>query len=107
MNNTTTPPSIALTNATLTFATPATAGSYELRFFVNDSSQQLATSGPITVTPSTAQLAVNGVSPPGSVSAVAGSTATIALTGGPGNPGDWLGCSRSAPETRSRSPGSS
>ena len=35
-----------------------------------------------------AQLAVNGVAPPGAVSVAAGSTVTVAVSGGPANAGD-------------------
>jgi hypothetical protein len=38
-----------------------------------------------------AQLAVNGVVPPGSTSVVAGSSAMVAVSAGPGNVTDWLG----------------
>ena len=37
------------------------------------------------------QISVNGTPPPGSVSAQAGTTATIAIAGGPGNTTDWIG----------------
>jgi len=75
----------------VTFATPATPGSYEVRLFVNNGYQGLATSGPLGVTASSAQLVVNGVAAPGSVTVDAGSMATIRVSGGPGNTTDWVG----------------
>lgn len=38
-----------------------------------------------------AQLAVNGVAPPTAITVTAGSTVSVAITNGPGNPTDWLG----------------
>jgi hypothetical protein len=90
LNGATAPPSTGMSSATLTFAAPASPGAYEFRFFVNNSSQRLATSGPLTVTASSAEITVNGGVPPATVSAEAGSVATVAISRGPGNAGDWV-----------------
>ena len=65
---------------------PATPGTYNVRFFLNDSWTKLATSATITVTapaPPSITLSATTVVPGGTV------TATIA--NGPGNAGDWVG----------------
>ena len=75
-----------MTGAAVAFTMPATPGTYNVRFFLNDSWTKLATSATITVTaapPPTITLSATTVAPGGTV------TATIA--NGPGNAGDWVG----------------
>jgi hypothetical protein len=91
LNGTTTPPASGVTTATIAFVAPLTPGSYELRLFANNGYARLATSGVVSVTASSAQLAVNGVAAPAPTTATAGGTITVAVSGGPGNPTDWVG----------------
>src|SRR5207248_5950506 len=49
LNNTRTAPATGLTNATVTFTMPATAGMYEIRLYANDTYVRVATSPTITV----------------------------------------------------------
>lgn len=51
LNDTATMPSSGLTAATLHFAVPATLGTYEFRFFIDDTYGRLATSGAMVVAP--------------------------------------------------------
>ena len=86
LNGTQTRPGSGVTGAAVTFTMPATPGTYNVRFFLNDSWVKLATSATITVTapaPPTIALSATTVVPGGTV------TATIA--NGPGNAGDWVG----------------
>jgi hypothetical protein len=57
---------------------------------------RLATSSPVTVTPPSATITVNGASPPSTLSVSPGATLNIQLTGTPGNPTDWLALALSA-----------
>lgn len=91
LNGSTSPPATGTANATLTFAVPIAAGSYEFRFFANNGFTRLATSTTVVVAASTAQLAVNGITPPGTVSVAAGSVATVSVSSGPANAMDWVG----------------
>ena len=91
LSGATTPPATGLSNASLTFATPVTPGTYELRLFASNGYTRLATSTAVTVTASSAALTVNGVALPAAASAPAGTIASVALTGGPGNAADWIG----------------
>ena len=45
----TTAPASGVTGAAVTFTMPATPGTYNVRFFLNDTSTELATSSPVTV----------------------------------------------------------
>ena len=86
LNGTQTRPASGVTGAAVAFTMPATPGTYNVRFFLNDSLTKLATSATITVTapaPPSIALSATTVAPGGTV------TATIA--NGPGNAGDWLG----------------
>lgn len=91
LSGTTTPPGSGLTSATLSTYAPVASGDYEWRLFANDSYSRIATSSVVTVTTSAAVLAVNGVTAPTVASAGAGSSVTVSLSGGPGNPTDWIG----------------
>ena len=65
---------------------PATPGTYNVRFFLNDSWAKLATSATITVTapaPPTITLSATTVVP--------GGTVTATIVNGPGTAGDWVG----------------
>ena len=90
LNGSTSQPETGASAATLTFDVPAVTGSYEFRLFANNGFLRLATST-VVVTPSLAQLTVNGVAAPESVTVVAGSGATVAVSDGPANAADWVG----------------
>ena len=86
LNGTRTRPGAGMTGAAVPFTMPATPGTYNVRFFLNDSWVKLATSATITVTPPAPPaitLSATTIAPGGTV------TATIA--NGPGNAGDWVG----------------
>jgi hypothetical protein len=91
LNGTAAQPAAGLANATLTFAMPTTAGSYELRFFANNTFARLATSTTLVINASSARVAVNGTAPPTPVTVAAGSVAVITVSSGPANTGDWVG----------------
>jgi hypothetical protein len=90
LSGTTSLSAMGSSSATLTFPGLTTAGSYEFRFFANNSVAQLATSTTVIVAASSAQLAVNGALPPTTVAVPAGSVGVVTVSGGPGNPGDWV-----------------
>lgn len=79
-----------MSTATLNFAVPVAAGSYEFRFFAAGGYTRLATSTAIVVAAPSAQVDVNGVSAPASADVAAGSVAVASMSGGPANPGDWV-----------------
>lgn len=83
-------PASGVSAATLHFTTPTTAGSYEFRFFADGGYGRLATSGAVVVPPSPAQIVVEGVLPPASVTTQPGATVTVQVSNGPGNPTDWV-----------------
>lgn len=91
LNGATTPPATGLPAATVTFATPVTPGTYGFRLFAHNGYERLATSAAVAVTASAAALTVNGVAPPTAASAAAGTIASVAVSGGPANAGDWIG----------------
>ena len=91
LNGSAAPPASGQTSASFTTYAPLAAGTYEWRLFANNGMTKIATSSAVIVSASAAVLTVNGVTPPGEASAVAGSTITVSLTGGPGNPTDWMG----------------
>jgi hypothetical protein len=76
------PPTPGLTGATLPFTLPPTPGTYELRFFLNNSFTVLA-SAPITVAAPTITLSATSVAP--------GATVSATIVNGPGNSLDWVG----------------
>ena len=97
LNNTSVPPAIGVSNATLVIPAPAANGQYEVRFLASGRYQRLATSGVVTVgtvapvvapAPSPASVAVNGST--GAVSVDAGSPLTIAVANGPASAIDWV-----------------
>ena len=92
----TTPPAQGLVAATLRFLAPVTSGTYEIRAFAANTFNRLAASGPLSVTPSQATIAVNGTNPPTGVTVPPASALDIQVTGGPGNPTDWIGLFRAS-----------
>ena len=87
-----------MTGADVTFTMPTAPGTYNVRFFLNDTTAKLATSATITVTGPTVTLSATTVAPGGTV------TATIA--NGPGNAGDWVVLATRAPAIPPTSTGS-
>jgi uncharacterized protein YodC (DUF2158 family) len=83
LNGTTTMPASGVSSASLQFTAPTTPGSYEIRWFAANSYQRLATSGTITVG---SQRAVTVASP----NVNPGGTISFSVSGGPGNPSDWV-----------------
>jgi uncharacterized protein YegP (UPF0339 family) len=73
--------------------TAPTAGSYEFRFFANNTYTRLATSSTVTVAASAGllQLLVEGVAAPTQVTAIPGTLVTVTVNGGPANATDWVG----------------
>ncbi len=92
----TTPPTQGLVAATLQFLAPVAAGTYEIRAFAGNTFNRLAASGPLSVTPSPATIAVNGTTPPTGVTVPPASTLALQVTDGPGNPADWIGLFRAS-----------
>src|SRR5438270_4990192 len=83
LNGQRTAPATGLTAATLTFTMPAAPGTYEFRFFPNNTFTLLATTAPVTVTSSpTITVTPNPTTP--------GSTGTTGVTNSPGGTNDWL-----------------
>jgi fibronectin type III domain protein len=84
LNGLTSPPATGLTSATVQFTAPAAPGTYNLRFFANNTYTKLATSAPVTV-----QGLVTGliVSP---ATVRPGDTITVTVANGPGNLADWV-----------------
>ena len=91
LSGTTAPPVSGVTAATIAFQMPVTAGDYELRLFANNGYTRLATSASVTVEPTAAVIAVNGVAAPAPSSATAGATVSVQVTNGPANATDWIG----------------
>ena len=89
LNDTAQLPSSGLSTSTLHFLVPTTPGTYEFRFFA-EGGGLLSTSGNLVVPQTVAQISVNGIAPPTSVSAAPGDTLTVQIAGGPANPTDWV-----------------
>ncbi len=103
--NSSTPTSGGVTAGTVHLVVPATAGLYEVRFFVNNSFNVIAKSAAITATgaapplpppappppppPNSPNVQINGSRSPVTVAGGAAIAATV--SDGPGNPADWLG----------------
>lgn len=90
LNGTTVPPATGSTSGTVQFLAPSTAGSYELRFFAHGSFSRVATAT-INVSASTAAITIDDIAPPTAVPVVAGTFVSVGITGGPAQPGDWVG----------------
>ena len=82
LNGSRTAPATGLTNATVQFTAPATAGNYNVRFFSNNSYAKLATSATVTVsgstTPPTLTIGDVSISEGNSGTSVATFTVTLA-----------------------------
>ncbi len=91
LNGSTTLPVSGFTAATVNFAVPTSAGSYEFRFFAANTYTRLATSTSMVVSAAAAQLSVNGIAAPAATTAMPGSQAVVSVAAGPANPGDWVG----------------
>jgi hypothetical protein len=83
LNGTLTPPAPGVTGGTVAFTLPLTPGTYQVRFFLNDSFTVLATSATITVAAPTITLSATTVAP--------GATVSATIANGPGNARDWVG----------------
>jgi hypothetical protein len=102
LNNTQVAPAAGMSAATLTFVM-SSAGTYNFRFFQNDGYTLLATSAAITVggtaptatptprptPPAGAAVLVNGSAAP--ITVTRGASVTVAVSGGPALPLDWVG----------------
>src|SRR5574337_893553 len=87
LNGSKTPPPSDVTSAVLSFAMPGVSGSYNFRFFGNDSYQLLATSNQVVL----AQVATVTATPsPVSPGGVIG----VSVAQGPGHRTDWVGMYR-------------
>ncbi len=73
LNDTTVPPAVGLTDASVHFLAPVTPGDYELRLFESNGYNRLATSAVVTVVPSPSRIAVHGVDPPPAIAIASGS----------------------------------
>ena len=82
LNGTHTAPAKGLSGAPLTFTLPLTPGTYELRFFQNNTYTVLATSVAITVVGPSVTPSATTVAP--------GAPVTATIANGPGNAGDWV-----------------
>jgi hypothetical protein len=93
LNDTTLPPSTGATGATLHFIAPMTPGTYNFRFFANNTYTKLATSVTVTVDATTTlTLSATTVHP--------GDTITVTVGNGPGTIADWVALSpASAPDS--------
>jgi hypothetical protein len=83
LTGTLTPPAPGLTGGTVTFTLPLAPGTYQVRFFLNDSYTVLAVSALITVAPPTVTLSATTVA--------AGGTVSATIANGPGHSLDWVG----------------
>jgi hypothetical protein len=90
LNGTTQVPATGSATGVVTFTLAVIAGDYEIRFFANNTYARLATSSAIAVPAPTAQIAVNGTPAPNAVTAVAGANLSVAVSGDPANPTDWV-----------------
>ena len=84
-------PPTGVSDATVFFTLPVSAGVYEVRFFANGGQQRLATSSAITtVSGSEAQISVNDTLPPTMVTVLPEESVTVSVTSAPGSPTDWV-----------------
>ena len=97
LNGSHTTPATGLTDATISFLMPPSAGTYKFRCFRGNTYSRLAASQSVTVgaSPGSPSLTVVGatvVSP--------GATVQVAVAEGPGSPTDWVGLySAGSPDT--------
>ena len=80
-----------MTSAALNVLVPVIPGLYQVRLFAANGYVRLATSGTITVEPSSATIRVNDIVPPAALPVGPASAIAVTITNGPGNPGDWVG----------------
>jgi hypothetical protein len=86
LNGTQTRPGAGVTGAAIAFVMPATPGTYNVRFFLNDSWVKLATSVTITVTaPASPTIMLSATT------IARGGTVTATIANGPGTASDWVG----------------
>jgi len=88
LNGSTAAPAMGLSGATLRFRAPFIPGTYEARFFRNNTFMRLATSGTVTVALGTASVTPTAATVP------AGSPIGFVVAGGPASPLDWVGLYR-------------
>lgn len=87
LNGTQTQPSTGISNATLQFTAPMTAGNYEIRLY-GKGFVRLATSGTIAVGSSSSGSTTLTASP---TTAHVGNAIQVVVSNGPGNATDWVG----------------
>jgi hypothetical protein len=85
LNGAQTRPGSGVTGAAVTFTMPATPGTYNVRFFLNDTITKLATSATITVTAAAPSILLSATT------VARGGTVTATVANGPGTVGDWVG----------------
>ncbi len=91
LNGATSAPPTGLASAALNVVVPVSPGTYEVRLFAANGYARLATSGTITVQPSSATIRVNDTVPPAALQMSPASPIAATIVNGPGNPGDWVG----------------
>lgn len=87
LNNAVSLPEVGQADGVVVFQAPAIAGTYDIRFFAANTAPAI-TSSTVVVAAPTAVLTVNGSTAPADVDAIAGSQATVLVSGGPANRGD-------------------
>jgi hypothetical protein len=108
LNNAQSPAPSGMGTATLTFAMPSTPGTYQFRFFANDSFARLASSAGVTVAGSPPPIGASPLPPAGRPSVSVNTTSTAAnervsvvVSNGPGTGTDWVALAPvSAPNTQ-------
>jgi len=88
LNGSRTAPAVGVASASVTFTAPKSAGTYNLRFFANDTFSLIAASGTVTVQGGTSTVATVSATP---AAVVSGGTETVTIANGPGNARDWVG----------------
>jgi hypothetical protein len=89
LNGTRAVPASGVTSATVAFALPATPGTYNFRFFQNNTYAKLATSPTVTV-----QAGPSPTLTANPTTVAGGGTVQVTVAGGPGNATDWIGLYR-------------
>ena len=89
LNGSQSAPSSGQTTASLTFAMPSTAGTYQFRFFPNDTFNLLAASPNVVASASSG--ASGATISASSTSVQAGASVSVTVYNGPGNIRDWVG----------------
>ena len=86
LNGAQSPPSSGQTTAALTFAMPPTAGTYQFRFFPNNTFNLLATSANVV-----SSIASSATISASSTSVQPGASVSVTVSNGPGSTTDWVG----------------